>query len=254
MVRTPNNFGTVGEKPTHPELLDYLAKQFVRSGWSVKAMHRLIMLSSAYQMSSRISAKTWTEDPSNRLWSRFSRRRLTVEEMRDGLLSASGSLDLTMGGVISELAASRSYEERNKSRVDPERSCRRTVYLPLNRNKLPTLLNLFDFVDSTTSTGKRTQTNVAPQGLYIMNSQFVDKQAHTLARHLLDNNDADADRAKRAYLLLLTREPTAEELEQSLRYVANYPVEQTKALDAKVTAWQGFCRVLIASNEFHYLD
>ena len=254
LVRTPNNFGTTGEKPTHPELLDYLAKQFVRSGWSVKAMHRLIMLSSTYQMSGRISAKTWTEDPSNRLWSRFNRRRLTVEEMRDGLLSVSGSLDLTMGGVISELAASRSYAERNKSRVDPEKSCRRTVYLPLNRNKLPTLLSLFDFVDSTTSTGKRTQTNVAPQGLFIMNSQFVDKQAHALTRHLLDNNDADVDRAKRAYLLLLTREPTPEELEQGLRYIANYPVERTTPLDAKTTAWQGFCRVLIASNEFHYLD
>jgi hypothetical protein len=212
------------------------------------------MLSCTYQMSGRISAKTWTEDPSNRLWSRFNRRRLTVEEMRDGLLSVSGSLDLTMGGVISELAASRSYEERNKSRVDPEKSCRRTVYLPLNRNKLPTLLSLFDFVDSTTSTGKRTQTNVAPQGLFIMNSQFVDKQAHALTRHLLDSNDSDADRAKRAYWLLLTREPTPEELEQGLRYIANYPVERTNPLDAKTTAWQGFCRVLIASNEFHYLD
>ncbi len=254
LVRTPNNFGTVGEKPTHPELLEYMAKQFVRSGWSVKAMHRLIMLSSAYQMSSRTSPQTWIEDPSNRLWSRFKRRRLTVEEMRDGLLGVSGSLDLTMGGVIGELAASRSYAERNKSRVDPDRSYRRTVYLPLNRNKLPTLLSLFDFVDSTTSTGKRTETNVAPQGLYIMNSQFADKQADALARHLLDNKDGDADRVKRAYLLLLTREPTAEEMEQAVHYIGSYPIEQTKTSDPGATAWQGFCRVLMASNEFHYVD
>ena len=219
LVRTPDNFGTVGEKPTHPELLDYLAKQFIRSGWSIKSMHRLIMLSSTYQMSSRTSGKAWAADPSNRLWSRFNRRRLTVEEMRDGLLAASGSLDSAMGGPISGLAASEEYSE-NKSRIDPDSSYRRTVYLPLNRNKLPTLLSLFDFVDSTTSTGKRSQTNVAPQGLYILNSQFMDKQADALANHLLlDGNDTDADRVKRAYLILLTREPTPEEVEQALTYV-----------------------------------
>jgi len=200
-----------------------------------------------------MSEKAWTEDPSNRLWSRFNRRRLTLEEMRDGLLGVSGSLDLTMGGVIRELAASPQYAERNKSRIDPDKSPRRTVYLPLNRNKLPTLFSLFDFGDSATSNGKRTQTNVAPQALYIMNSQFVDKQAHALAKHLLlDNNDAD--RVKRAYLILLTRQPTAEEVEQALRYIGNYPTEQTKASDPREITWQGFCRVLMASNEFHYVD
>jgi hypothetical protein len=174
--------------------------------------------------------------------------------MRDGLLAVSGSLDSAMGRPISGLAASEEYSE-NKSRIDPDRSYRRTVYLPLNRNKLPTLLSLFDFVDSTTSTGKRSQTNVAPQGLYILNSQFMDKQADALANHLLlDGNDTDADRVKRAYLILLTREPTPEEVEQALSYLRNYPVEQTKASEPEVTAWQGFCWVLIASNELHYVD
>jgi hypothetical protein len=160
-----------------------------------------------------------------------------------------------MGGVIRELAASEQYAERNKSRIDPDKSPRRTVYLPLNRNKLPTLLSLFDFGDSATSNGKRTQTNVAPQALYIMNSQFVDEQAHTLAKHLLlDDHSADIDRVERAYLILLARAPTPEERKQAMRYIDHYPTQQAKGSDPKVTAWQGFCRVLMACNEFHYVD
>ena len=100
LVRTPSNFGLMGERPTHSELLDYLAGRFMKSGWSIKAMHRLIMSSSAYQMSSQVSRKAAAIDPSNRLWSHFSSRRLDVEELRDALLTLDGSLDLTMGGTL----------------------------------------------------------------------------------------------------------------------------------------------------------
>src|SRR5438093_1240420 len=100
LVRTPDNFGRMGETPTHPELLDYLSRQFVESGWSVKALHRMILLSNTYQMSSLPGDAAATTDPENRLFSRFPRRRLSVEEMRDGMLAIDGSLDLTMGGTL----------------------------------------------------------------------------------------------------------------------------------------------------------
>src|SRR5262249_9336010 len=137
LVGTPNNFGVTGDKPTHPELLDYLAKKFIESGWSIKAMHRLTMLSGTYQMRSAISDEALKTDPSDRLLSRFRQRRLTVEEMHDSLLAIDGSLDLTMGGFIAE-SSEPSGDEQCYGCKGPEKfvSNRRTIYLPQYRNKL----------------------------------------------------------------------------------------------------------------------
>ncbi len=262
LVRTPNNFGKVGERPTHPRLLDYLARQFIDGGWSIKQMHRLIMLSSTYRMSSRASNDARRLDPENRLWSRFYRRRLSIEELRDSILALAGSLDLTMGGTLQpELGDSiKGSSTEDPPYLAPEASPRRTVYLPLYRNRLPKLLSLFDFVDSTASTGQRSQTNIAPQGLFVMNSEFFDGRARGFAQRLLDKpSPPDAGRIERAYLMALGRKPTSDELQFSLDYVRNYPSgpprnRSRETSGPQLTTWQGLCRILMASNEFHYVD
>ena len=251
LVRTPNNFGVMGELPTHPELLDFLARRFVSEGWSMKAMHRLIMRSSTYQMQSRISDEAWKKDSANRLWSRFNRRRLTVEEMRDSLLGIDGSLDLTMGGALTESLDSYGFDE---AYVHPDETRRRTVYLPIYRNRMPTMLTLFDFADPAASIAARPKTSVAPQGLYFMNSDFVQERARALASHLLQSDEAgDSGRIEKAYWLALTRKPDPQEVDEMLEYIAAYPVREN-ATDSRLERWQSFCRLLLASNEYNYVN
>jgi hypothetical protein len=248
LVRTPSNFGRLGDRPVHPELLDYLAARFVREGWSLKQMHRLLVLSSAYGMSSQASPAALAKDPENRLWSHFLRRRLAVEEIRDSLLAADGSLDLTMGGSLQAgEGTDQEFAEARKS-LNPDEVTRRLVYLPLRRSNLPSLLNLFDFGDATTSSEGRTQTNVAPQALFMMNSPFVAARAGNLARQLLAGGGrSDAERVAQAYYRILSRPPEPEETGQALAYLDGFPG------GARQTAWSSFCRALMASNEFLYL-
>ena len=254
LVRTPNNFGIVGQRPTHPELLDYLARRFIDSGWSVKTMHRMIMLSSTYQMTSHVSDEAWAADSSNRLWSRFERRRLTLEEIRDGFLALSGTLDTTIGGNIEPESAGYSEFERNNRRVDPDGTKRRSVYLPLHRNKLPTLLSLFDFGDATTSSGKRGQTNVAPQALYMMNSTFANEQASGFAERLLADEGPDEARIEKAYLMALARKAEPDETAIAEDYLRDFQQRQTSSEEPRRAAWKSLCKMLLASNEFHYVD
>ena len=165
IVRTPNNFGRTGEAPTHPELLDYLARRFMQSGWSFKAMHRMLLLSSTYQMSSQTSAQAHELDAPNRLFSRAARRRLDFEEIRDTLLTVSGEIDVSMGGVPDpgngvDWRKANAYVSANK---EPETSFRRSVYLPVRRSRIPSLLTLLDFGDATTPGEGRARTNTAPR-------------------------------------------------------------------------------------------
>ena len=251
LVRTPNNFGLMGETPTHPALLDYLAKRFVETGWSINAMHRLIMNSSAYRMSSRVGKDAWDADPDNRLWSRFGRRRLTVEELRDSLLALDGALDFTVGGKL-EPKPTKDGEE--KAPVTLANSRRRTVYLPITRGGIPAMLRSFDFVDASTSTGKRNRTNVAPQALYMMNSPFVLERSRAFARHLLaDGSRDDPARIDRAYRLAWGRTPESSKIVKALGYIEEYPV-RAESTNPRLDAWAGFCRLLMSSNEFHYVD
>jgi len=251
-VRTPSNYGKMGLRPTHPELLDYLASQFIESGWSVKAMHRLLMLSNTYQMSTQMSREKVEADPSNEWWSRFNRRRLTVEEIRDSFLSLDATLDLTMGGSSQTYADTEDGNERPSFNLP--QSKRRTVYLPLRRSNLFNLLNLFDFGDATTSSGGRTRSNVAPQALFMMNSDFVNERSRSFAEFLLKNGDLDEPQhVKQAYLFALGRTPTTQEIQSAVDYIAGFP---TKAAGpkARLEGWQSFCRILMGSNEFIYVD
>jgi hypothetical protein len=240
LVRTPSNFGRMGEAPSHPELLDFLAKRFIESGWSIKAMHRLIMLSATYQMSPEITGEKAKADPANILLSHFSRRRLDIEEIRDSLLALDGTLDLQMGGTMLEgKGTDVEFSDARKSH-NPDNSRRRTIYLPLRRSNLPSVLTLFDFGDATTTGEGRSRTNVAPQALYMMNSTFVADRARGLAK-LLDTTAADRTRVEKLYLMTLGRLPSNDEISDATEYV-------------KRSTWESLCRVLIASNDFVYVN
>jgi len=252
IVPTPSNFGMTGESPTHPELLDYLASQFIAGGWSVRAMHRLMMLSSTYQMSSEESPEKRQQDPDDLLLSRFRIRRLDVEEIRDSLLWVDGSLDLSMGGTLQKgFGTDVAYSEDRKS-FNPDESKRRMVYLPLRRANLATVLNLFDFGDATTSSETRMATNVAPQALYMMNSKFVSERSKALASKLLVGDADDERRFERAWLLVLGRRPSMAELEAAHQYVAGFPAK-SDSTEERLLAWSSFCHSLVASNDFIYV-
>lgn len=252
LVRTPNNWGATGDPPTHPELLDYLAKRFVESGWSIKSMHRMILLSNTYQMSSQTDQSVRDADPANRLWSRFNRTRMSIEQIRDSLLALSGELDPTIGGSLLKAAKGRPV-------MNPDESTRRTLYSPVRRGSVPTVLATFDFGDATTAGDGRPRTNVAPQALFLMNSKFVIDRSRAFAKRLLAQhlpNDAslsDTQRVEQAYRMALTRPPAKDEIDSALSYIAAMEQKLAKP-DAHETAWQSFCHVLMASNEFIYLN
>jgi hypothetical protein len=252
IVRTPSNFGKNGERPTHPELLDYLANSLIERGWSIKSMHRLLMLSNTYQMSSLASPEALERDADNVLLSRFPARRLAMEEIRDGLLALDGSLDLTMGGPLqSGRGTDKEFSDDRKS-LNPDQSKRRTVYLPLRRSNLPSVLTLFDFGDATTPGEGRSQTNVAPQALYMMNSDFVAQQAQSLANQLLANGVLDdAGRIGSAYYRVLGRPAQDGEIKAALEYIRLFPGVEGEA--GWLLAWTSFCRALVASNDFLYI-
>ena len=250
LVRTPDNFGKMGDRPSHPKLLDYLAQRFIASGWSIKSMHRLMMLSSTYQTASDTDPKTMEADQENRLLAHFNRQRLDVEEIRDGMLALDGSLDLTMGGTLQKGFGTDGENSSDRLSLDPLKLTRRTVYLPLRRANLPSLLNLLDFGDATTVTGKRTLTNVAPQTLFMMNSEFGFEHAKSIAGKLQAIPDAnDSKRIEAAYLQILNRKPEPGEIDTALTYISQYAKKY-----GPEGAWPSFCHVLMASNEFVYVD
>ncbi len=254
LVRTPDNYGRMGERPTHPELLDHLATQFVKNGWSIKTMHRMIMLSSAYQMSTVNPNISEDADPDNSLLTRFNRRRLSVEEMRDGLLAIDGSLDLTMGGTLQTGRGTDGENNQGRLSLNPEKLKRRTVYLPLRRANLPTLLNLFDFGDATTASGKRQLTNVATQALFWLNSEFLNERAQSVAKSLLDGKEmSPSARVETAYSRILNRHPGKDEVDQALKYFEGFK-QRFAGENADQKAWQSMCRILMSSNDFVYVD
>jgi hypothetical protein len=188
------------------------------------------------------------------LLTRFNRRRLSVEEMRDGLLAIDGTMNWTMGGTLQEGRGTDGENSNARLSLNPEKLNRRTVYLPLRRANLPTLLNLFDFGDATTASGKRQLTNVATQALFWLNSEFLTERSLKIAESLLaDQRMKDAARLESAYLRVLNRRPAQEEVDRGLKYIAGF---ERKFPGAHATrgAWQSFCRILMASNDFIYVD
>ena len=228
IVPTASNFGKLGEPPVNPELLDYLAGRFIQNGWSIKKMHKEIMLSSVYALSSEYSAANTRIDPENRLLWRANIRRLDVESMRDSMLFVSGKLDKTMGGPAVPL-----HDEKN---------FRRTLYGAISRAKPDQFLRLFDFPDPNETSERRIATNVPLQQLFFLNSPIMQQQAEMLAQRLSDYT-SDQQKIKQAYSLLFNRPPTPQEIEKGAAF-----------LSAQGNSWPNYLQVLLSANEFLYVN
>jgi mono/diheme cytochrome c family protein len=223
IVETPSNFGNMGARPSNQELLDYLAARFVENGWSIKRIHREIMLSAVYALSSQDIPANTAVDPDDRLLWRANWQRMDAETLRDSLLFVAGNLDLQAGGAPAAL------DDKNK---------RRAVYGFVSRRKLDSMLALFDFPNPNSTSEQRVVTNVPLQRLYMMNSNFVEEQAAGLAKRL---SGSDTDRLKQVYRTVYGRDPSAEELQLGLAFV-------------KKSSWNEYARVLLNSNEFEWVN
>ena len=256
LVDTPSNFGTTGSSPTHPELLDWLARRFVDGGWSVKALHREILLSATYRLGAGYDDANAAVDPDNRLHWRMNRRRLEVEPIRDALLQLAGTLDLTMGGRVDEYS-SRGYvfsEGNTFGRFDFYRAPRRSVYMPVVRNAIYDIFAGFDFGNASDSVGARPATVVPSQALLMMNSAFVEERAGEFAGRLLAMPlGSDAARVERAFVEAYGRPAAEVEIEESLAFLAAMR-ETPPDGDAERFAWTRLCHVILGASEFIYVD
>jgi len=237
IVRTPNNFGKLGVAPTHPDLLDWLALRFIDGGWSIKRMHRMIMLSAAYQQSSGGDPATMKADPGNLLIGRMNRQRLEAEPLRDTILAVSGRLDERLGGP--------STQNFN--------TFRRTLYLMTVRSDRSNYRMLFDAADPTAIADHRIDSTVAPQALFLMNNRFMLERSLDLARRILASQPPeDRIRIDRLYRLLYGRPPTRRETDIGVTALmqirADAPGASTEAV------WQEYCQILMCANEFAYVD
>jgi hypothetical protein len=223
LVRTPSNFGQLGDRPSNPALLDYLAWKFVQSNWSMKAMHREILLSATYALRAANSEQNFEKDPDNRLHWRFNRRRMDVETLRDSILAVTGTLDPTAEGPAAPL------DEKNH---------RRTVYGFVSRRKLDGMLSLFDFPNPNNTAEQRESTNVPLQRLFLMNSKFMDAQARVLADSMSGD---DQTRVRLIYRRLFGRSPKPTEMKLALDFLRDGD-------------WTELSRVLLGSNEFMFVD
>ena len=239
LVRTPSNFGLRADPPTHPELLDWLAGQFVESGWSVKKIHRLILLSKTYQQASDVTPEMAKVDPENRMLSRMSRRRLEFEALRDGMLAVSGQLDPTAGGKSVDL-----FKEPFTHR--------RTVYGFIDRQNLPGTLRIFDFASPDQHTPQRFVTTVPQQALFLMNSPFVMDQARKLAaRSEVASKISPEERIAAMYRAIYGRVATPSDTALALKYVEL--AEETGSA-TKLNRWEQLAQVLLLGNEFAFVD
>lgn len=232
LVSTPSDFGAQGARPSHPALLDDLAARFIANGWSLKKLHREIVLSAAYQQSSAHDARKHASDPDNRWLWRANRRRLEVEAWRDAMLAVTSSLDRKIGGPPAELGEARNV--------------RRTLYGLVKRRELNDLLRLHDFPDPVTHSAARTPTTTPLQQLFTLNSPFMQQQAAALTRRLkAEAGGKIEDRVRHAYLLLYGRPATETQMRLAQTFLGDRPTE---------TLWEQYAAVLLGSNEFAFVD
>jgi hypothetical protein len=261
IVRTADNFGRTGEAASHPELLDYLANELIESDWSIKHLVRTIALSHTFTQSSRHKKDAHAIDPENRFLWRAHRRRLTPEALRDAMLLAAGELDMTpLDSSVSYLGDQATAVGANKVRRRTDFP-NRSIYLPVIRNDLPELFEVFDFADPHTATGLRPQTTVATQGLYLLNNDAVLAASEATARRLLATEDPE-DAAKivdNLYELVLGAVPTDAEIDEIGAYVnetkrAFATTESDEKDLATLSAWSTVCQALFASSRFQILE
>jgi hypothetical protein len=236
----------MGDPPSNPELIEYLANSFVKNGMSVKKLHREILLSSVYQLSTESSPENAEKDGANRLYWRANRQRLDAEAIRDSLLFASGALDLKkIGGPSTDFA-----DDNN----------RRTVYCKISRYRLDNYLQVFDYPNPSFTAEQRFTTNVPLQRLYFMNSSFVYKQAEAFAKRVYDeapgsDKVSDTARIQKAYRILFSRAATEAETKAGLDFLQAHPETPGEQIAGQpTTAWKQYTRVLLSSNEFEFVN
>jgi hypothetical protein len=259
IVPSVDNFGRLGEAPTNQALLDWLALRFVEQGWSVKQLHRTIMLSSTYQMSSNYDPKAAAVDPENTLLWRASRQRLEAEAIRDAVTSVSGIIDLKEGGTLLT-NKDREYVANTSRRGSMDYDTpRRAVYMPVVRSSMYEMFQAFDLPDPSTPNGDRNSTVIAPQALFMMNSTLVLKATRAMAANLLaETGIDDAARVREAYERALARPPAATDVDRALTFIS----QVEKAMEDRekdpvkrhLFAWQSFSKALLSSNEFIYVN
>jgi hypothetical protein len=241
LVATPSDFGTRGDKPTHPELLDWLASELIRNGWKLKPIHKLIVLSATFAQDSHHDKAKEAKDHGNHLFWRRPSLRLEAEAVRDSLLAVGGVLDTTMYGPGTLDEASR----------------RRSIYFTVKRSKLIPMLQVFDAPDGLSSLGERPTTTIAPQALLLMNNTHVRQWARGFARRISPSPTVPLDDAvARGYEIALTRGPTKDELADSVSFVKGQlsGYEAAGKKEARELALADFCQVLMCLNEFIYVD
>ena len=259
LVATTNNFGNLGERPSHPALLDWLAAEFMESGWSIKSLHRLIMLSRVYQLASVSDPDNVRFDADNQWYWRHEPQRLEAEAIRDSLLAVSGLLDRTMGG--SQLhVANREFIFNHTSRDETSYDApRRSLYLPVIRNNLYDGFSLFDYTDASVPNGDRATSTIAPQALFLLNSDLIADAAQALAERLLaTGTDNPESQVTTLYERVLGRLPTPRESERIQRFLIQFQQEirndEVRPEPMARAAWTAICQSLLASNEFFYIE
>ncbi|HJM65719.1 MAG: DUF1549 domain-containing protein [Roseibacillus sp.] len=261
LVTTPDDFGVYGARPSHPELLDHLARRFMEDGWSTKKLIRTITLSRSYQLDSSCQDNRLLEaDPANVLAGRHQRRSLDAESLRDRILQAGGTLDLepARGSAIDDLDILLNWPP-GEAKYLHEPSTHRSVYLCMLRNALPKELSAFNFPDGMTVTGQRSTATPPTQALFFLNNPLLIAQARSLAERILaqpvlsDHQANLESRVTTAYRQILQRNPSREEVTRALSHVHEQEVDLSGA-DSTLRAWASFCQALLASNEFRYID
>jgi hypothetical protein len=258
IVRSSSDFGLHGTRPTHPELLDWLAGEFVGRGWRLKELHRLILTSNAYRMSSRGNDKALSLDPANDLFWRFDMRRLSAEEVRDSILAASGCLNPKMYGpgvypeIPKEVLAGQSVPGRGWGKSPPEEQNRRSVYVHVKRSLLLPILESFDLAEPDRPTPVRFATTQPMQALAMINGAFLNQQAEVFAARLKREAGEDTEKQVRLALSLATaRPPDEREIRRGVGLIESLRREDGATAEQ---ALRYFCLVVFNLNEFLYLD
>jgi hypothetical protein len=233
LVTTPSNFGHSGARPAYPDLLDDLAVRFMERDWSIKALVREIVLSATYRQGSIANSGQLASDPDNELLGRMNRRRLSVEQWRDAVLSTAGELAEGIGARSQDL--------------DDSNNRQRTVYARISRLKLNDLLMQWDYPDANVHAERRSATITPMQKLFVMNSSFMQREARALAARLQGSAEADKERVDLAYRLLFAREPLMAERTLGLNFIS-------QPNDSQMSRWEQYAQLLLASNEMLYVD
>lgn len=259
LVSSVDNFGSTGQPPSHPELLDYLAVRFQQNGWSVKSLIKDIMLSRSYQLGSEYNEASFNKDPENALVWRMNKRRLEAEAIRDALLAVSGELDLQrpFGSVVMNVGDGNVGRSIRGGQLESE-SLHRSVYLPVVRDMVPHSLAVFDFAETSLVTGKRDNTTVPSQALYMMNSDQVARASEKFAAQLQATGKTGGAMIELAYQMALSRQPSGTEQQNARAFFKNFTPAIAEDIGnrdrIRAAALTGFCQALFASAEFRYLN